>query len=475
MLEVKRIPDVSEHQGKIRWEKLKDKIPGAIIRVGYGDDLKSQDDLYAIYNMQECTRLGIPFAVYIYSYAATEKQIRSEIAHTKRVCAGFKPVSYWLDLEERGTTGIWKKAAQLWGEAFPEGGVYSWQWCFEKQLKGMDCGRWIAAYGPNSGKPESGYKPTIWTDGWQYTSRGILPGINGYVDMSEWYTDFGTAQAVTLKPTRRIVTKKEVAALIMRHLCTHKAHGYTQDMQGRQGTGEEKIDIYGRIYKVKSGDRDCSSAVISSYEAAGISCGGATYTGNMRERMVGTGNFIWRPMSFIAQMGDTYLNEDNHTAMCLSAEPDILMQFSINEKGKALGGKTGDQLQKGEYDETYGRGESHLKPYYDYPWDGILQCVDDAIAFIVEADGTISEPDGDDGYTGGGKKVAVREPEKTDTDLAVEVWDGVHGSGDKRRAALGNRYDQVQKSVGAIGQSVSTFVSANRDYLKKWGCDALLK
>ena len=94
MLEVKRIPDVSEHQGKIRWEKLKDKIPGAIIRVGYGDDLKSQDDLYAIYNMQECTRLGIPFAVYIYSYAATEKQIRSEIAHTKRVCAGFKPVSY---------------------------------------------------------------------------------------------------------------------------------------------------------------------------------------------------------------------------------------------------------------------------------------------------------------------------------------------------------------------------------------------
>jgi len=67
------------------------------------------------------------------------------------------------------------------------------------------------------------------------------------------------------------------------------------------------------------------------------------------------------------------------------------------------------------------------------------------------------------------------EPTKSDTDLAVEVWYGTHGSGDKRRAALGNRYDQVQKSVGAIGQSVSTFVSANRDYLKKWGCDALLK
>lgn len=475
MAKAKKIPDVSQHQGKIDWERLKGRIPGAIIRIGYGDDLESQDDLYAAYNMGECTRLGIPFAVYIYSYAATEKQVLSEIAHTKRVCSGHSPVSYWLDLEERGNIGIWKKAAELWQAAFPEGGVYSWQWAFEKQLKGAGCGRWIAAYGSNSGKPEAGYKPTIRADGWQYTSRAVLPGISGYVDMNEWYADFGTAQAAAIKPTRRVVTKKEVAALIMRHLCIHDAHGYTQDMSGRQGTGEEIIDIYGRKYAIKSGDRDCSSAVISAYEAAGISCGGATYTGNMRRCMAGTGNFIWRTMKFTAQMGDAYLSEKCHTAMCLSAEPDVLMEFSVDEKGTATGGEAGDQLQKGEYDEAYGRGESHLKLYYDYPWDGILQCVNDEIAFIVEPDGTLSEPGDDDGYTTGGGKAAVKEAEKTDTDLAVEVWYGVHGSGDKRRDALGSRYDQVQKSVGAVGQSVSSFVSASLDYLKKWGCEALLK
>ena len=112
------IPDVSQHQGKIKWNKLVGKIPGAIIRIGYGDDLKKQDDLYAFYNMSECARLGIPFAVYIYSYAKTERQILSEISHTKRVCSGFNPVSYWLDLEERNNSGIWKKAAQLWKKAF---------------------------------------------------------------------------------------------------------------------------------------------------------------------------------------------------------------------------------------------------------------------------------------------------------------------------------------------------------------------
>ena len=50
----------------------------------------------------------------------------------------------------------------------------------------------------------------------------------------------------------------------MRHLCTHKEHGYTQDMNKRWGTGLETIDIYGKKYTIKSGDRDCSSAVISA-------------------------------------------------------------------------------------------------------------------------------------------------------------------------------------------------------------------
>ena len=467
------IPDISEHQGKVNFDKLVGKVPGIIIRIGYGDDAKdgSQDDIYAHYNMSECRRLGIPFAVYIYSYARNESQIRSEIEHTKRMCKGFNPVFFYLDLEERSTTGIWRMAAELWKEAFGDNaGVYSWQWAFEKHVKSGR--RWIAAYGNNTGKPESAYKPTIDCDLWQFTSRAILSGIRGYVDMSECYVPFGDSEPVEVKPHRRVVTKKEVAALIMRHLCTHDKHGYTQDMSGRQGTGTEVIDIYGVPYTIKSGDRDCSSAVISAYEAAGISCGGATYTGNMRKCMTGTGNFVWRSMKFIAQMGDSYLNERNHTAMCLSAEPDVLMEFSINEKGKALGGKVGDQKQSGEYDEGYGHGESHLALYYEYPWDGILQCVNEEIAFIVEADGTISKPTKDDGYTAEDKKMVA--PTKTDTDLAVEVWYGVHGSNDARKKSLGNRYDQVQKSVEEIGKSVPNFVTASKAYMKKFGHESLI-
>lgn len=471
------IPDVSEHQGKINWDAIK-TIPGAIIRIGYGDDLKGQDDLYALYNMRECRRLGIPFAVYIYSYAKTKGQVKSEIAHTKRVCEGFDPISYWYDLEKREYAPIWKEAARLWAEAFGDkAGVYSWQWAFEKHVdKGR---RWICAYGTNNGRKQTAYKPDIECDGWQYTSRKTLPGISGYVDMSEWYADFGGAKPAVIKQGRKIVTKKEVAALIMRHLCTHDRHGYTQDMSGRQGTGEEVIDIYGVKYTIRGGDRDCSSAVLSAYRAAGIYCGNASYTGNMKQEMVASGNFIFRSMKFIAQMADSYLVHDEkkgrcHTAMCLSAEPDVLMEFSINEKGGTLGGKVGDQKQKGEYDEAYGRGESHLAAYYDYPgggWDGILQCICDEDAFIIEADGTITFPE---------KKETVKKaedtpfPDMSDADLAVEAIFDVHGSGSARMDALGTRYDNVQKIVTALWASPADRTEAEKAYLKRFGHGKLI-
>ena len=161
-----------------------------------------------------------------------------------------------------------------------------------------------------------------------------------------------------------MANKKEVAAQIMEHLCRHAGnggHGYTQGNRWGDGT-YETVTIAGVGYQVANGDRDCSSAVISAYTAAGVDCGGATYTGNMRQCMCGTGNFEWMPMSYIAQRGDIYLNEVNHTAMCTSAYPDMLAQFSISENN-TIYGQQGDQTG----------WESNIKPYYDYPWDGILR------------------------------------------------------------------------------------------------------
>ena len=485
-----KIIDVSQHQGKIDWAKLKPHIDGVIIRVGYGDDIKSQDDLYAEYNLSECERLGIPYAVYIYSYASNKKQNQSEINHTKRVVANYNPLSFWLDLEEWNIRANGKDAANAWNNAFENSGVYAGQAWWKDPLKDVQSDIWCPAYGTNSGKPEKKFKPALDMVGWQYTSRATFPGINGFVDVSEWYVPFGKEKPKD-KPAvgNRTITKKMVAVEIMKHLCTHNAHGYTQDMKGRQGTGTEVIYIYGKKYVIPGGDRDCSSAVISSYEAAGISCGGASYTGNMKDRMVSTGNFKWHNMSFIAQSGDTYLNEECHTAMCLSAEPDVLMEFSINEKGTTTGGKIGDQKQAGEYDSTYGRGESHLALYYDYGkkgWDGILECVNNEVAFVIDGDGNIIEdntgnttevekviPDVVDISKASAAKAHLTDI--SDNDLAIEVLFGTHGSGEERKKNLGIRYSTVQEDVNFYLSHMNNFISDTKSYIKKYGSDTLVK
>ena len=160
------------------------------------------------------------------------------------------------------------------------------------------------------------------------------------------------------------LSPNERAAQIMEHLVSCNRHGYSQ--YSRQGDGgSETITLSdGSQVTIATGDRDCSSAVIDAYRSAGVDVGGATYTGNMRSCMCGTGNFEWMPMSYIAQRGDIYLNEVNHTAMCTSAVPAMLAEFSISENG-TIDGLEGDQTGY----------ESRIRTRYDYPWNGILRYI----------------------------------------------------------------------------------------------------
>ena len=170
-------------------------------------------------------------------------------------------------------------------------------------------------------------------------------------------------------------SQKELAAACMDHLVDHDWHGYTWDARWGDGEGVCAVVCPAGTAEVAQGDRDCSSGIISAYEAAGIGCGGATYTGNMRSCMTATGNFRAHPMDasgnctdgYVAQRGDTYLNEANHTAMCVSAVPDMLAEFTINEHGGCYGGATGDQTGS----------ESRRAPFYSFPWDVCLECIVD--------------------------------------------------------------------------------------------------
>ena len=157
----------------------------------------------------------------------------------------------------------------------------------------------------------------------------------------------------------------EIAAYIHRKMCEDNRFGYS--WEERWGAKPEIWTIDGGKYIINVGDYDCSSSCITAWNVALSNTKykgaleGATYTGNMREVFVGSGLFVWKPMSFLAAPGDLYLNEENHVAMCQTQEPDVLSEFSWGDNG-AYGNRRGDQSG----------AESSVHAYYDYPWDGIL-------------------------------------------------------------------------------------------------------
>lgn len=185
--------DVSIHNGVIDWAKVKDSgVDGAIIRCGYGRDLVKQDDARFKANIEGALAQGLRVGVYIYSYAKSEDSARSEANHVLRLIAPYKdkltlPVYY--DLEEPGTESGAKERAIIFGDIIEKAGLWcgiyaSLSW-WTTYLKGLDrFTKWVASWGVNNGRPNG--KPNIsGLDLWQYTSKGSVNGIKGYVDCNE--------------------------------------------------------------------------------------------------------------------------------------------------------------------------------------------------------------------------------------------------------------------------------------------------
>ena len=221
--------DVSEHQGKIDWEKAMYHIDGAILRCGYGSDYEYQDDSMFKRNADECTRLGIPFGVYLYSYAKTNMQAKLEADHVLRLIKPYK-LSYpvYLDLEESGTANGAVERAIIFGDIIEKAGywcgiyanLYWWEAILKNGLERFT--KWVAQY----------YSKCEYTgshlDIWQYTSKGNVPGISGNVDMNECYRDFPAEILGGVEEVKPV--KKTVAELV------------EEVLDGKWGNGEDRAN-----------------------------------------------------------------------------------------------------------------------------------------------------------------------------------------------------------------------------------------
>lgn len=186
--------DVSSWQGEIDWESVQAAgVDFALIRCGYGMDDPQQDDTRFLYNAAECERLGIPYGVYLYSYATNPERADSEADHVLRLLEGRTlslPVYY--DMEDESTLGtdsggvpidlaaIATTFCEKVAAAGYDVGVYaSLNWwdnyltapCFDNWH------RWVAQYNVTCN-----YKGDFAI--WQFSSTGRVNGIGGNVDLN---------------------------------------------------------------------------------------------------------------------------------------------------------------------------------------------------------------------------------------------------------------------------------------------------
>ena len=145
--------------------------------------------------------------------------------------------------------------------------------------------------------------------------------------------------------------RRESAAAFLENLARDDSHGYDQGLRW----GER-------------GDYDCSSAVITAWERAGVlvKAAGAGYTGNMRGAFLRCGFAdVTKRVELCSGAGllrgDVLLNVRHHTAIYCGN--GLEAEASINEKGGVAGGEPGDQTGR----------EILIRPYRNYPWDCVLR------------------------------------------------------------------------------------------------------
>ena len=207
--------DVSEHNGTIDWQSVKDAgIDFAILRVGFaGDTSGGRLDNYFRRNVSECERLGIPYGVYLYSYARNEDDAQAEARLMLSALKGHSPtLPVYYDLEEQETNAdgspkwtpfndpskLASIAKTFCGQIAAAGykpGIYANVNWFTKYLTdpcflSSGWSIWTAQYWYGGRYDEClGLTPAAPAkyDCWQYSSRGSVPGVSGDVDVNYWF------------------------------------------------------------------------------------------------------------------------------------------------------------------------------------------------------------------------------------------------------------------------------------------------
>ncbi|WP_141431892.1 GH25 family lysozyme [Bacillus sp. 03113] len=194
---MKKIVDISHHQGTINWDEFAKEVALVIIRVQDGST--TIDRRYKEY-VAEAKKRGIPFAHYAFTRFVSVADARKEAQDF--YARGDKDALFWVADVEVKTMGDMTAGTQAFVDelrrlgASKVGGYFGHHsykaWGLDR-VGNIDF-TWIPRYGSNDGNQN--VKPAYACELWQYTSAGRVAGVAGNVDLNvlngdkslEWFT-----------------------------------------------------------------------------------------------------------------------------------------------------------------------------------------------------------------------------------------------------------------------------------------------
>lgn len=192
---MEKIIDLSQHNGNVDFFKLKNGgIKKVILRVGWlGNRENHTLDSRFIEYMTQAIYSGMQIGIYAYSYCKSMDSVRSGAnwvyEQIKQYSSNIS-LPVFIDLEDETISNLSKSEltthasqfCKILSEKGFETGVYANKYWWTSKLNEAELSQykvWLAQYA-NITKPDVSFR----VDLWQYTSKGQVEGIGGYVDMN---------------------------------------------------------------------------------------------------------------------------------------------------------------------------------------------------------------------------------------------------------------------------------------------------
>ena len=383
--------DVSYYNGTIDWNAVKNAgIQNVMIRVGYrgyGSSGSLNEDVNYRQNIEGALDAGLNVGVYFFSQAVNQQEASDEADYVIERIRGYDitlPVVidfeyadtgsglggrlYNADLSVDKATRVCKAFCRIVEEEGYTAMVYANKSMLENNLDAAELSDqykvWLANY--TTSTSYNGYY-----DVWQYSSRGHVDGINGYVDCNFWYEESDTVYngvdyAAVYNYDYYIAAYKDIREVFHGNKSQTLEHFVTSGMaEGRQGSAEFNVNTYKNRY---SDLRSAFGNDLKQYYLHYITCGKAEgRDGSGVSDVIGSVT-LYNGVDYSAVYDyNYYLNNNSDVQKTLGNDDYVVLEHFVTSgmtEGRQGSAEFNVYTYKNRYSDLRSAFGNDLKQYY---------------------------------------------------------------------------------------------------------------